>query len=248
MTDKEKLEAWPSPRPGDGPGMPGSGPEPIPVHQAGGDLVNRLLVQDGVRPFEQLNSVIPQESWFSPDVSPQRPVQFEIGFYSVPKSSVLWVLEYNFSPYRFSGMDAGDTVPLEEGRLRSVLGYDVQVANQRNATLMYQLDPVPVALGRRSFGPPVPVKAPPASFSQAAYSSFATQSSQGTSLLPARKERQGAWTAPWMWAVKSEQVISFSVVIFRRIPMPLGSIDVRFAGFLVPQGVHDTLMRRLRVR
>lgn len=238
-------------RPGEsgtqGGGSPGAGYEPHLIHEPGGDLV-RGLQSTVFTSYEELYKALAEESWFAPSVSPQRPVQFELGSFTVPKNKVLLVCDYRFKIYRQSGIDAGDVLPVEEGRFSGVMGFDITVSGRRMSHLLYQIDPVPVQVQRQSFDTPPGQRANQAQFNRAAFTSFAANTASGLSLLPVRAERQGVPNMPWTVYARAGSRVAASVVIFRRIPTPISSIEGSIKGYTVDDQTITAVMNRMRPR
>lgn len=227
--------------------LPGMGPGPAAVQLPGGDLLTKLLHPES-RPFERMRRVLPEDSWFDAAVTPRSPIQFEIDAFAVPKGTMYLMFSYRFTPYRFSGVDPGDIIPVESGRFSNLLGFDLLIDGQRMGNVQYGLDPVPVTLQRRSFAQPAAQRATAAQFDAAAANSFATTSGQGLGLLPARSEMMGAEGGPFTLIARETQRVSLSCVIFRPIPIPLGAMESRHAGFLVQTQLAEVLINRLRLR
>ena len=233
-------------------GPPGMGlPSPL-FHQPGGDTINRLL-NPAFEIFEELYQVLPEESWYDPTVSPTTPIQFELGAFQVPPGMHLWIFDYEFTPFRLSGVDAGDIVPVEDQRLTTVLGFDLTISSRRTSHLLYQLDPVKVQLARQAFQQQpnyanIRPAANPGSFDRAQAQSFAAAASPSTSLLPSRRKRQGAESGPFTIIARENERVALSCVIFRTVPFPLGSIQGRHAGYLVASNVSEAILMRMRPR
>lgn len=221
--------------------------DPVPaVQQPGGDLLTRLL-HPSMLPVDELYRVAPDDGWFDPNVNSRNPIQFELGAFNVPKGQSYWLFDYAFTPYRLSGMTPGDTVPVEDGRMTSIMGFDLTVDSNRFSSLRFQLDPVPVQTGRAAFNTPVNPRTQ-SDFNAAAFANFGSTAGQGLSLLPARRQRQGAPSAPWTIVAREGTRVVLTCVIFRRVPTPLGFIQGEHSGFLVNNQVSDALINRLRPR
>lgn len=228
-------------------GPPGMGLPTHLVHQPGGDTLNRLLVP-GFEVFEEMYQVLPEESWYDPTVSPSQPIQFELGAFQVPAGMHLWVFDYTFTPFRLSGVDAGDIVPVEDQRLTTVLGFDLTISGRRTSHLLYQLDPVKVQLQQQPNYANIRPAANPGAFDRAQAQSFASAASPATSLLPSRHKRQGAESGPFTIIARENERVALSCVIFRTVPFPLGSIQGRHAGYLVASNVSESILNRMRPR
>lgn len=229
-------------------GPPGFGGEPGLIHEPGGDVLRRLVHPDAFTTFEQLYRALPEDSWFSPLTTPSRPVQFELGSFTVPQNQHLYVYDYEFSVLRLSGVDAGDYVKSEDYRFSGVLGFDINFSGRRLSNLLYQLDPVPILASRPTYEPPIGARATPAQFDRSVAQSFAANASPGTSLLPMRPQRQGARDMPFTLVAKQNDRVSLNCVIFKQIKSPVAAIEGRVAGFLLHTQASNALINRLRPR
>jgi hypothetical protein len=240
-----------------------------PVVQSGGALAS-LLMHPAFTPLEQLYRKLPEEGMFL--ASPQRNFRFELGAFQVPSSMTFLFVDYSFRLYRLSGAAAGDTVPLEERRLSTLLGFDVTVDAYRKGNLMYQLDPTPIEATKQAYNAPpsagtiasgmgsgggrpgigvfppssAPQGATQAQFNAAPFARSAAPGGAGLSLLPQRSERQGALPLPFTYLVESNQRVQFSCTVFKPIPIPLAFIEVDVTGVLMPSNVVDTLLEGLK--
>jgi len=236
-----------------------------PVVQAGGALAS-LIMHPSFTPLEQLYRKLPEEGMFA--ATPQKNFKFELGAFSVPGNMTFLFVDYSFRLYRLSGAAAGDTVPLEERRLSTLLGFDVTVDAYRKGNLMYQLDPTPIEGTKVAYTPPpsagtiasgsgragigvfppssAPQGATQAQFNAAPFARSAAPGGAGLSLLPQRSERQGALPLPFTYVVESNQRVQFSCTVFKPIPIPLAFIEVSVTGVLMPANVVDTMLEGLK--
>lgn len=218
------------------------------VVQPGGDLLLKLQPQ-GINTLEQMYRALPQDSWFDPNVSPSRPLQFELGSFTVPASMDAWITFYEFQAFVQSGTDPGDFIPAAEGRFSNVLGFDITVDGRRFGNLLYQLDPVPVSPQRQTFDPPTgSQQQPPNVFSRAQASSFAANASPALSLLPMRSAIQGDPAGPFTIVAKQKSKVALSCVIFNTIPVPLAAIQGRMCGYTLTSLKSDEYLKRMRAK
>lgn len=229
-------------------GPPGFGPEPSLIHEPGGDLIRRLVHPEAFTTFEQLYRALPDDSWFSPLTKPNRPVQFELGSFTVPSNQHLYIYDYEFSVLRLSGTDAGDFVKAEDYRFSGVLGFDLNLSGRRLSNLLYQLDPVPQLASRPTYEPPIGARATPQQFDRSVAQSFAANASPGLSLLPARPQRQGPRDTAFTLVARQNDRVSLNCVIFKQITTPIAAIEGRVAGFLLHTQASNALINRLRPR
>jgi hypothetical protein len=232
-------------REGQSAGPSGLGQEPQLFHQPGGDIVEGL-VHPTFGIIERLFRKLPEESFFLPSVSARKPVQFGIGSFQVPESTAFWLWDYEFSIYRPSGIDPGDTIKAAEGRFSGFMGFDITFNGRRLSDLRYELDPTPITLQREEFEN---FLAPSASaFTQQAANSFASTASPGLSLLPVRSQVQGARDAPFVLIAENGTDVALSCVIFRPITSPIAFVEGRMGGYLVQDQTASALVNRVRPR
>jgi hypothetical protein len=228
---------------GQGTGPPGLGPEPGLTRAPGGDVISRI-VHPALAIFERLFRRLPEESFFSPNVSPSKPLQFDIGSFTVPKHSSLWMFDYEFAVYRFSGIDPNDTVKAEPGRFGGMMGFDLTFSKRRMTNTTYQLDPAPIPFQRGGFE----LLDVAVQFDDAAAGTFASAASPGTSLLPVRDQVMGARNSPFMIVANPGAVVAMGCVIFRTVTSPIAFIQANMGGYLLHQQVSEALLNRVRPR
>lgn len=204
---------------------------------AGGRL-NGDILHPSVIPFEQLYRSLPEAGMFNPLVSPERPFVFELGAFSVPDRMSLFIFDLRPDIYRFSGVDAGDFVPIEARRFGSIMGFDLTVDQRRQGNTMFEIDPVPIQNGS-SLAFTSQNRAHPtfntAQFAQGKSNQFAASAGAGSALLPQRPTRFGALSIPFTIFAKSKQTVQIRCVIFRPIPTPIAFVEYDMAGVLVPE-------------
>lgn len=227
-------------------GVPGFGEAPALHHQPGGDLLNGLQ-HPAFTTFERLTRKLPEQGWFDPNLSPRRPIQFAIDAFEVPQGTALWLFDYEFSVYRQSGVDPGDFILAEDGRFSNQIGFDINIGGRRPSNLSYQLDPSPVTLDRPAFRTPIGVVGS-TGFDSAAANSFAATTNVGNSLLPARRNVQGARDQPFTFVVNEGGVVALNCVIFNTVLAPIAAIEGRQAGYLIHTNASQALLQRMRPR
>ena len=121
--------------------------------QLAGGFIASLLVNPMLVPFEQLYRREADEGMFLDEVSPENPFAFELGAFRVPADMALLIFDIRPDIYRFSGVDAGDAVPVEARRYSSQLGFDLTVDQQRQGNTLFQLNPVPIQTFPQAFQP-----------------------------------------------------------------------------------------------
>jgi hypothetical protein len=232
---------------GSGGSVPGMGATPMLQHEPGGSVL-RIFQHPAFQTLERLFRVLPEEGWFSSTVRPDNPVQFPVGSFEVPKNMALWLFEYKFNIYRFSGVDAGDFVLAEDGRFADAIGYDVTVSGRRPANIQYQLDPIPVSFSRPQFDAKIGQQSTAAQFNRNSAPNFAATASPGLSLLPMRKEVMGASNGPFTFVVKEGDTVNLNAVMWRPFQTPVACLEGKLAGYLMQIQVSEALVNRLRPR
>jgi len=216
------------------------------MHLAGGAL-NSLLVNPEVVPFERLYRRLPEEGMFLDTVSPEKPFVFELGAFRAPDTFCLALFDLRPDIYRFSGIDAGDTVPVEARRFSSILGFQTTVDQAQPGNIQFQLNPAPIQQFSQAFTDPLPAFGEGSSaaaligavqgsrFNIGKSSGFADASGAGLALQPQRPTRYGPLDAPFVLYVRSAQTFQVRCAIFRPIPSPIAFIEYDIAGFLIPE-------------
>lgn len=226
---------------------PRSGSAPEPVCLPGG-LVNMGLVHPSVQILKRSWRVLPVDSFYDASVSPQSPIQFEIGSYQVPNSMDLWLFDYEASVYRFSGIDPLDWVRAEDGRFNGSIAFDLQINNTRPGNIAFELQPHASTLQRSAFDPPIGSPAGVDQFARANANQFGAAASQGTSLFAPGRDRMGPRNGPFCYLAKETSFISLSAVVWRTVTSPIACLEGVIAGYLVPRGLSDQLQQELTPR
>lgn len=244
------------------------------VVQAGG-IMTQLLVHPSFVPFEFLFRKLPEEGVFT--ATPERNFVFELGAFDVPQQMTFCLLDYRFNVHRLNGAAVGDTVPIEDERLATLLGYDWLVDQYRPTNLRMEIDPVPIEATKDAFQPQPsagviatgsggtatsdptrfglpafapssgPQQATQAQFNAANFARSATPAGPGLSLLPQRTRRVGAPPPfPFTRPVRSDQTLSFQVVIFKPVPIPLAFFEVSFTGVIMPANTLEDMFEGMK--
>lgn len=238
-------------------GVPGMGEAPMLYHEPGASVLANKLLHPAFQVMEREYRSLPEDGWFSPDVNPKRPIEFQLGAFEVPRNQNLWLTDYQFQVFRPSGVDPGDFLVAAPGRFSNQMGFDISVRGKRQSNISYQLDPQPVFEGRPEFqpktaptggffGPPSPGAND--RFDNATARTFASTASPGTSLLPRRPNVQGPRGGPFTFVVGEGSFVSLNVVIFNSITSPIAAIGGRMAGYLLHVNLSSALLARVRPR
>jgi hypothetical protein len=204
-----------------------------------GAIMAKIARNPETKPYHELFRVEPNEAWFDPARSPTSPTSFEIGAVKADVGQAIILLDYRIQPYRFSGVNAFDFVPLDEGRLSGSLGYVVRMNNQNPGNLRYRLDPIPSTLrtqsSQMSRGPIVPIRQQTAAdFIIAAATQYASAAGYGSSVMPQTPRRYGAPDAPFTEYVYEDVIFTMTGVVYRQIESPVAFIQGEVMGYKCP--------------
>lgn len=231
---------------------------PPQVAGAGGSVAGKVVLPGGalyqisqhpaVETFERQYRVLAEDSMFSPELSPQRPFTFEIGSYRVPNSMALALYDYEFTAGAFSGVSAGNTVPLEEGSFSTVWGFDITINESRPVNATYELDPVPIVGGKRAYQEPTvtTTRSPVQQFDIDASNSFAAAGASARATLPFRTNRSGPRQGPWTQVAPQGSSVSVKCIIFQPLPQPIPYVQACIRGYLMPVTVLDIFMKNIQ--
>jgi hypothetical protein len=209
-------------------------------------------VHPEVIPWERLYRILPDEGMFLDEVTPEQPFTATLGSFKVPGQQTLIITDFRPDIYRFSGMSAGDTVPVEARRFGSIMGYDITVNGMHPGNLEMQIDPVLITqpqvfsqiqgLNVENFSLLAAAGVPPfARYDASAAASFGSSSGAGSAMLPQRPTRYGPLSMPFTLYAQSDSVVQVRVIIFHPMPVPIAWIEADIAGMLVPSLWIDSL-------
>lgn len=212
-----------------------------------GGAIQSMIMHPSVTPFEQLYRRLPEEGMFAVGVSPTKPFSFELGAFRVPGNMALMLFDLRPDIYRFSGIDAGDFVPVEARRFGSIMGFEITVDQKQPANIQFQVNPVPVQRGTpQAYTPPISQSGqqvqPQSTFNIATASGFGAAAGPGLSLMPQRPTRYGPMSVPFTLFARSGQTVQVRCVIFRRIPSPIAFIEYDIAGMMMPEQTLDAML------
>lgn len=222
---------------------------PTQISEMGG-----LLAKYGKTPiykiYEQVFRVEPNQAWFDPLRDPAHPTQFEIATVTAESGQAILLFDYEIRPYRFSGINSFDYVPMEEGRLSGSLGYVIQKNGQTPGNLEYRLDPVSSTLKRQSLqfsrnGIKPITQMTADDFALTASQSYASAAGYGTSLMPQSPRRFGPSNAPFLEILLEDEVMTFSGVVYRQIESPVAFVQARISGYKTSSNIAKRLLRDL---
>lgn len=218
-----------------------------------GNFISSLVTPKSITPLERLFRKNAVSGVFT--ASPTRPFRFELGTLDVPQSMSFVLLDYRYAIYAPSGVAAGDTYELEDGRISTSVGYDLTFSGSRMADIAYQLEPVdPQPSVASSFSPDsnagsIPGNGisgvPPSLFDQIRADSSAASANVALSTQPQRHRRDAQLAMPFTYIVAANKRVSLSVVVFRPIPFPISFFQGELSGFLIAQQALDAFMDKV---
>lgn len=229
-------------------GPPYAGPAPQLVHRPISSLIDTLR-HPATTPVERVWRKLPEAGFFRPELTPARPITFDIGNLQVPSNMMGWITDYRFSAWRQSGIDAGDVFRAEDGQFSARMGFDLTIDEGiRQGNIAYQLDPTPINVGSSGYQPQIPQtrdNQPPGYFEENASRSFGGIGGAGSSLLPLRSQRQGPRQGPFSFIVESDHTIFLKGTVFRELTSPIAFIQGQIAGFLLHVSVAKMILARI---
>ena len=229
------------------PGFGAAKPQPQPMssliidtvraQKPGGELLGYVQAESLLY-FEQLYRVIPPKGFSK--ATPQKPVTFVMGAFRVPRSQVLVIEDYSFDIYRFSGLGAGEFLPLEENRLSTQVGWDIKVNEKRPGSLSYQIIPQVQTQSQAAFASTNPLAAPQQwEFDQVRAQELQGPAGPALSLMPQRHHRRGLVKISNQYVARSGDTLIVSCSIINPISIPLAFFEANVMGLLFPQNMYD---------
>ncbi len=216
--------------------------------QLAGAALNQVMVHPAVEPFEYMFRRLPEQGVHGA-VSPQNPFRIELGGFRVPEQMSLFIFDFQPRLYRFSGADPNDTMPFEDRRFSTQVGYAIFIDGIQPANLRFELQPIPRQVAPAAYvpSPPQPGQIlPQTSFDQAAFNRFGASAGSGLATLPQRTERYGARDLPLCLYVRESQVFEPFAIFWRPVLTPIAFIEFDFAGILMPRSTGEKLLDCLR--
>lgn len=213
--------------------------------------LERTAQNPALESFEKMFRTMPDDAWYDVTRSPSNPTQFEIGTFGVPTSRCIIITNFSFEPYRFSGVGAYASEPMDRNELNGILSYRFDVSSKVPGSVDYELNPATSTGRRRKFsGDPTTLIAPnqrtAQDFQRVAANAFGSASGFGTGLLPQRTGRFGDQNKPYACKANTKEQITMTGVILRPMPVPLAFIEGVVQGYIGPQDLIDTMWKDLQ--
>ena len=213
-----------------------------------GSLYDHVLSEIFV-PFDRVFRARSDDSFYDPDRSPSNTFQFSIGAVRVPENNVLLIMDYSFDAAKVCGANASDTIPLEQERMSTLFGFDINVNGIRQRDCAYEIDPVPIQATRAQFeytgttGGRTPT---PSYFNRVQGASFAPGGGAANALMPNMPRMFGPTDAPFTIAVPPNGYIAGECVIFRPIPVPLAYVEFSVSGYFVTKTIWERFIQQIQ--
>lgn len=217
------------------------------VLQAGGSLPSRVT-HPTLTFFEQVWRRLPEQGVFSAGLNFANPLSIQMGVFRVPVSQTLLLFDLRPDVYTFSGVDPFDTIPVQERRFSTQMGWDITIDGQRVGNTRFELNPV-----ARTAEQPAPSKltgraGSPAEFAAARAAQFGASLGTGTALQPQRPQRFGPAELPLTLWVNENSSFAVSASIFRRITFSIAFFEFDLAGLLLPSELATKLFQQTSLR
>lgn len=206
------------------------------INQLGAPLL-WLARQPDMDLYEEVNRVEPNDSWFDIDRNPSNPTKFEILSIHTGPNKIFFIFDYSVTVYGFSGLNAHDFEPLEEGRHSGSFGYVLENNGRGVGFVRYRLNPVSPTL-RTQTSQSSKVGIQPASqltaddFARTAADDFGSAAGYGGTIHPQRPGRFGAPNANFCIYVLPDTTLDMTGVVFNPIESPVAFVEGRASGYV----------------
>lgn len=185
-----------------------------------------------------------EASIYSTQISSQRPVQFPMLTFEVPKSMGLFVNMIDFKAFTFSGIAAGETVEVDPGNLSTKLAFNLEYGGNRPFNSEVEISPLLLA--------PSDSQTQRASLRTEYYLNSAISGESAASgiqkgLLPFDFMRPGSDVGPLNLYVNSQNnQFKVSAFIFQSFEIPISYFQVKIAGYLTSQTAAEEILGRMK--
>jgi hypothetical protein len=213
--------------------------------------LERTAQNPALESFEKLFRTTPDDAWYDVSRSPSNPTQFEIGTFLVPQSRCIIITNFSFEAYKFSGVGAYASEPLDRSELNGIIAYRFDVSGKVPGSVDYEINPS-VSTGRRRKFSGDPTKLIPPNqrtaqdFQRVASNAFGSASGFGTGIMPPRLGRFGDQNKPYACKANTSEQITMTGVVLRPMPVPLAFIEGVMQGYIGPQDLIDTMWKDLQ--
>jgi len=166
-------------------------------------------------------------------------------------------LSYELEPTEIQAAKEASEQPLSAGIIAAGAEFNDNQPPQIGGAPPYPFQPITPATpnspfadagraGNSLYAPSAPpFGATATDFANARAAAAASPGGPGLSLLPQRHERLGPLPLPFTIMVRENQRVSFKVIVFRPVPIPLAFFEVDVTGVLMPANVADSLLKAM---
>jgi len=166
-------------------------------------------------------------------------------------------LSYELEPTEIQAAKEASEQPISPGIIAAGAEFNNNQPPQINGQPPYPFQPITPAtpdspfadaarVGNSLYAPSAPpFGATATDFANARAAAAASPGGPGLSLLPQRHERLGPLPLPFTMMVRENQRVSFKVIVFRAVPIPVAFFEVDVTGVLMPANVADSLLKAM---
>lgn len=215
-----------------------------------GAAFNQALLNEEVETWERVWRRMPQQGIYTA-ASPSSPVRLEMGSFIVPPSMTLLVFDFRPDIYKYTGVGAADTEPVDERALATSVGWQIQIDGRSPGNTAMELRPSRRQAGVLATQPytQLPTTAfPQAVFEQVAANQFGGALGSGTGTLPQRTDHYGARSLPMTITVRENQVFTAYVGVFNKIAQTIAFFEWDMGGILFPKQLAELLETKTSMR
>jgi len=221
----------------------GPSANPVRVLPVGASL-EQLLTPYGFTTWQREARRRGEATIYSTAISPQRPVQFPMISFEVPKSMGLFVNMIDFRAYTFSGIAAGETVEVDPGNLSTRIGFDLEYGSSRPFNSEVEITPLILA--------PADSQTQRASqrteyYINSALSGESAASGVQKGLIPFDSMRPGSDVGPLnLYVTSQNNKFKVNAFIFQSFEIPISYFQVKIAGYITSQTAAEEILGRMK--
>lgn len=193
------------------------------------------------------NRVLPQSAWFSPALTPERPLLVGVGAYAPPDSMEAYILDYSFDIYEYG--PGGEALLVPKGSFSSSIGISLRNtgASALNGVQLALIPTTPPSVGD-TYVTPGGRKQPSTAYTASVAAQTTTNiTGAGSAIIPAGIGRVGP-PGPFTIYVGSGDTLTAELTIARRLTRPLAFVEVRISGVLMSALQGDSVQPMLGIK
>lgn len=222
------------------PATPGMVTRVLPV----GASLEELLNPYGFSTWQRNSRRKGEASIYNPSLSPDRPVQFPMATFEIPKTMGLFLTMIELRAYTFSGIAAEDTVEVDPGNLTTSLAFDLTYGINRPFNSESEITPLLIA---PSDAVAQRVAQRSEYYINSALSGQSAASGVQKGLLPFDFMRPGSDVGPLSVYVSNQAGrLNVSAFVFQPLNLPVAFFEVKLAGYLTNQTVAEQVLDRMK--